>query len=49
MRLQNGWPQERLTNSNKGNRWLHSDFREIAFYFTQKLYKRFLIEGELNK
>jgi len=29
--------------------WRHSDFREVAFYFTQRLYKRFIDEGELKQ
>jgi hypothetical protein len=43
MNLKTGtWP--------RGNgEWRHSDFREVAFYFTQRLYKRFIDEGELKQ
>ncbi len=43
MNLKTGtWP--------RGNgQWRHSDFREVAFYFTQRLYKRFIDEGELKQ
>ena len=47
MRLKTSWPQERT--SQKDYSWRHSDFREVAFYFTQRLYKRFIDEGELRK
>lgn len=34
----------------RGNgQWRHSDFPEVAFYFTQKRYKPFINEGELKK
>lgn len=29
--------------------WRHSDFREVALYFTQQVYKRFIEEGELKE
>jgi hypothetical protein len=43
MNLKTGtWP--------RGNgEWRHSDFREVAFYFTQQLYQCFITEGELKK
>jgi len=47
MTLKTSWPQERT--SQKDYSWRHSDFREVAFYFTQRLYKRFIDEGELRK
>ena len=31
MALQDGWPQERLSNSNAQNRWFHSDIKNIAY------------------
>jgi hypothetical protein len=30
----NGWPQERLQNDKKRERWLHSDIKDIAYPFT---------------
>jgi hypothetical protein len=43
MNLKTGtWP--------RGNgQWRHSDYREVAFYFTQRLYKRFIDEGGLKQ
>lgn len=38
--LENGWPQERLNNDQKQNRWLHSDANQIAYQFTWKLFER---------
>ena len=39
--FQNGWPQERLTNEAKRNRWLHSDMNNVAYPFTWKLFDKF--------
>lgn len=39
--IENGWPAERLENGQKGNRWLHSDMKDVAFSYTWKLFSRF--------
>ena len=43
----NGWPESR-TNTNLGSRWLHSDFRAVAHYYTWQLYQKIVKEGELK-
>ena len=40
----NGWPN----HSSYGNRWLHSDLKNVAYYYTFKLYKRLVQEGALE-
>ena len=37
--FQTSWPQARLNSSRLNNRWLHSDFEEIAYPFVHKLYE----------
>jgi hypothetical protein len=45
--LENGWPTVRL-NSNEGNRWHHSDCRQIAYTFTYQLFDNIVTLGELK-
>jgi hypothetical protein len=47
MTLENGWPQDRL-NSREGNNWHHSDFREVAYPFTYKLFNQLVTTGNLK-
>ena len=45
--LENSWPIARL-DSNEGNRWHHSDCRQIAYTFTCKLFDNIVTLGELK-
>lgn len=36
--LKTGWPQERLNDAKKQNRWLHGDIKEPAYMYTYRLY-----------
>jgi pimeloyl-ACP methyl ester carboxylesterase len=47
--FENGWPQERLSNEQKLNRWLHSDIEEVAYPFTWKLFSYFNGLAHLNE
>src|SRR5690606_9398495 len=47
MTYQDGWPTERL-NSSKGNRWLHSDLRDVAYFFNYGAWDLFTTEGNLR-
>ena len=40
----NGWPN----HSSYGNRWLHLDLKNVAYYYTFKLYRRLVQEGALE-
>ena len=46
---QNGWPDVRTRNEAYGTRWLHSDFKDIAFSFVYPLFKEFTILGGLDE
>jgi hypothetical protein len=46
LKVNGAWP---LRGGDEIGAWLHSDFRMVAFYYTQRLYKKFIDEGELNK
>lgn len=48
MALQDGWPQERLNNSNAQNRWFHSDIKNIAYVFNRGAWDLFVTEGNLK-
>ncbi|HEY5745852.1 MAG TPA: hypothetical protein VIU12_07235, partial [Chryseolinea sp.] len=45
--LKTDWPKQRIEQQDEN--WRHSDFREVAFYFTQNAYRRFISEGELDQ
>jgi hypothetical protein len=47
--LENGWPQERLSNDRKQNHWFHSDMNEVAYPFTWKLFDRFKTLAHLDQ
>lgn len=36
--FQNGWPVERVNDSDKRERWLHGDYRTVAFYYVYQLF-----------
>ena len=46
--FQNHWPQERMADDKKRNRWLHSDAREVAFIYVFKLFDAFVETAQLN-
>ena len=31
-----------------GKRWLHNDMREMAFFYTHKLFKHLVVQGDLQ-
>jgi hypothetical protein len=45
-RFENGWPKVRTDDNSKSTRWLHSDFKYVAFPFNHGLYDD--IVGKLN-
>jgi hypothetical protein len=47
MTLENGWAESRLWTP-EGNNWHHSDFHEMAYTYTHKLYDRFVSIGNLK-
>ena len=48
MTLENGWPQGRFQNANELNNWWHSDFHQMAYTFTYKLFNQFVTTGNLK-
>jgi len=46
VQLQNGWPQGRT--GDEQNKWHHSDFHEVAYTFTYKLFNQFVTTGNLK-
>ena len=47
----NGWPERSIgfiITSNWGTRWLHSDIKDIAYYFTHKFFEKALEVGGLK-
>jgi len=42
MTLENGWPAGRAVNPSEANRWHHSDFQQVAYTFTYKLFNQFV-------
>jgi hypothetical protein len=42
------WPQERVS-SKWESRWLHSDAKDVAYFFNHLLWKEWVTLGELNK
>lgn len=47
IQFQNGWPQSRL-NSRETDNWHHSDFHEVAYTFTYKLFNQIVANGSLK-
>jgi hypothetical protein len=45
---QNGWPQSRLNDPKKLNRWLHSDFTKIPLNYVHTVYDNLIQIGKLN-
>jgi hypothetical protein len=48
MTLENGWPAGRAVNPSEANRWHHSDFQQVAYTFTYKLFNQFVTIGNLK-
>ena len=44
--FKNGWPTSRT--SEEGQRWHHSDFRQVAYTYTYKLFNSFANQGNLK-
>jgi hypothetical protein len=50
MTMQRGdglWPNIRLTSKTK-HRWLHGDFRDVAYFYNYKLYDDLVAKGNLK-
>lgn len=48
MAYQDGWPASRLSNQDRMNRWLHSDIRDVAYFFNYRAWDLFTDEGNLR-
>ncbi|MDR1816982.1 MAG: thrombospondin type 3 repeat-containing protein [Puniceicoccales bacterium] len=46
--FRSGWPQERLTNKKYFDSYLHSDPRDVAYFFTFPLYDKWVELAELK-
>jgi len=46
--FQNGWAQGRLTSGEKNNDWYHSDFVQMAYTFTYRIFNQFVTTGNLK-
>lgn len=46
--FQNGWPLTRPSFGPEARKWYHSDFREVAYTFTWKLFDKLVSEGSLK-
>ena len=44
----NSWPQVRLNDQDLGNRWLHSDFKNISLNYVHPMYERMINIGGLK-
>ncbi len=42
-----GWPTAHL-DKDKNPAWFHSDFKDVAYLYTSKLYKHMVDEGNLK-
>jgi len=43
------WPQVRLSDDKKLNRWLHSDLINIGYLYNRKLFDKFVEIGGLDE
>jgi hypothetical protein len=48
MDREDGWPQERLSDNDKKNRWFHSDAKNIAYRYNHKLWEDWVDRGDLR-
>jgi len=42
------WPQSRLSDTKKTNRWLHGDAKDVAYRFNYLLYRKWVELGGLK-
>jgi hypothetical protein len=47
MTLENAWPQDRMSTLENTN-WHHSDYHEVAYTFTHKLFDQYVTSGNLK-
>ena len=48
-RSEGEWPTEGHSSDNASNRWLHSDFRNVALPYVHKMYQSMINKGNLNE
>jgi hypothetical protein len=48
LKRDNGWPAVRLQDAFKQDRWLHGDFRDVAYFYNYKLYDDIVSKGGLK-
>ena len=48
MIFENNWPAGRPHTGSEANKWYHSDFHEVAYTFTYKLFDQFVTTGNLK-
>ncbi len=46
VRMEDGWPEERL--GEFGTDWFHSDFKDVAYRYTYKLFDDLVNKGNLK-
>ena len=46
--MEDGWPQSRLANNQRLNRWFHSDAKDVAYPFTHQLWQNIVNIGTLK-
>jgi hypothetical protein len=44
----NRWPASRIANDVKQEKWLHGDFRDVAYFFVHPLYNDICTRGGLR-
>jgi hypothetical protein len=47
--FQTGWPRERVEDNRLQYDWFHSDLIDVAYIYTNRLYRRFVEIGKLNE
>jgi hypothetical protein len=45
---ENGWPADRMENLNETNNWHHSDFRQVPYTFTYRLFTNFVSTANIK-
>jgi hypothetical protein len=45
---QNSWPASRSVAGPEAFRWYHSDFKDVAYTYTYKLFNKFVTLGDLK-
>jgi hypothetical protein len=49
MSMETGWPYSRTSNNKLLTRWLHGDFKDVAYPFNQSLHNNIVAIGGLDK